>query len=157
MAQTVKNRPVMRETWVQSLGQKDPPEKEWQPTPVLLPGEFYVAWWATASSWGCKELDTTERLILSHLHFSLPKLLWKSSKTSTGLYQISILSPHSFDLPKIRSINTFEWVGPPNSSTSTLLTLHLFFRSFTGFILDWFIHCAILSALEHIWYITGTQ
>ena len=27
MAQTLKNLPVMRETWVQSLGQKDPPEK----------------------------------------------------------------------------------------------------------------------------------
>ena len=28
MAQTVKNLPAMQETQVQSLGQKDPPEKE---------------------------------------------------------------------------------------------------------------------------------
>ena len=27
MAQVVKNRPAMQETWVQSLGQEDPPEK----------------------------------------------------------------------------------------------------------------------------------
>ena len=28
MAQTVKHLPAMWETWVQSLGQEDPPEKE---------------------------------------------------------------------------------------------------------------------------------
>ena len=28
MAQAVKNLPAMQETWVQSLGQEDPPEKE---------------------------------------------------------------------------------------------------------------------------------
>ena len=28
VAQTVKNLPAMQETWVQSLGQEDPPEKE---------------------------------------------------------------------------------------------------------------------------------
>ena len=40
-AQTVKNLPAMQETWVQSLGQEDPLEKEWPPTPVFLPGEFH--------------------------------------------------------------------------------------------------------------------
>ena len=29
----------MQETWVQSLGREDPLEKEWQPTPLFLPGE----------------------------------------------------------------------------------------------------------------------
>ena len=46
MAQTVKNSPAMRETWVQSLGQEDPLEKEmathsrilaWE---VLCPRDF---------------------------------------------------------------------------------------------------------------------
>ena len=41
VAQTVKNPPAMWETWVQSLGWEDPLEKEWQPTPVFLPGEFH--------------------------------------------------------------------------------------------------------------------
>ena len=27
--------------WVGSLGQEDPLEKEWQPTPVFLPGESH--------------------------------------------------------------------------------------------------------------------
>ena len=38
VAETVKNRPTMRETQVQSLGQEDP---LWQPTPVFLPGKFH--------------------------------------------------------------------------------------------------------------------
>ena len=30
-----------QETWVQSLGQEDPPEKEMAPTPAFLPGESH--------------------------------------------------------------------------------------------------------------------
>ena len=30
---------IIRETQVQSLGQKDPQRREWQPIPVFLPGE----------------------------------------------------------------------------------------------------------------------
>ena len=41
MAMTVKNLPAMQETQDQSLGQEDPLEKEWQPTPEFLPGEFH--------------------------------------------------------------------------------------------------------------------
>ena len=39
-----KNLPAMQEpqeTWVQSLGQEDPWKREWQPTPVFLPGESH--------------------------------------------------------------------------------------------------------------------
>ena len=45
MAQWVKNLPAMQETqetWVQSLGQEDPLEKEWQPTSVFLPGKSHA-------------------------------------------------------------------------------------------------------------------
>ena len=37
----VKNLPAMQETSVLSLDQEDPLEKEWQPTPVFLPGVFH--------------------------------------------------------------------------------------------------------------------
>ena len=50
LVQMVKNLPAMRETWIQSLGQEDPLEREWQPTPVFLPGEWTEdrgAWRAT--------------------------------------------------------------------------------------------------------------
>ena len=36
----VKKLPAMQETWVQSLGWEDPLEREWEPTPVFLPGEL---------------------------------------------------------------------------------------------------------------------
>ena len=61
MAQTVNRLPKMLETWVQSLGWEDLPEKEmaihssilaWKIPWTEKPGRLY-------SPWGCKELDTT--------------------------------------------------------------------------------------------------
>ena len=44
----------------QSLGQEDPLEKEWQPTPVFLPGKFHGqgAWQAVVHG-VAKESDLT--------------------------------------------------------------------------------------------------
>ena len=43
--------------------------RQWQPTPVLLPGESHgQKSLVGCSPWGCEESDTTERL---HFHFSL--------------------------------------------------------------------------------------
>ena len=43
--------------------------RQWHPTPVLLPGKSHGRRSLVGCSpWGCKELDTTERL---HFHFSL--------------------------------------------------------------------------------------
>ena len=51
----------MQETQVQSLGQEDPWRREWQPTPVFLPGEFHGQKSLEGYSlWGLKELDRTE-------------------------------------------------------------------------------------------------
>ena len=41
VAQMIKNLPVMKKTWVSSLGLEDPLEKGMVPTPVFLPGEFH--------------------------------------------------------------------------------------------------------------------
>ena len=63
MAQTVKRLPTMWETWVQSLGQEDPLEKEMATTPVLLPGKSQGQRSLVGySPWGLKEMDTTEQL-----------------------------------------------------------------------------------------------
>ena len=49
VAQTVKNQPVMRQTWVPSLGREDPLEKERLPTPVfLLRNAMYKGAWQAA-------------------------------------------------------------------------------------------------------------
>ena len=51
--------------WIQSLGGEDPQRRKWQPTPVLLPGKSHgEKSLAGYSSWGCKELDTTEHVLL---------------------------------------------------------------------------------------------
>ena len=55
----VKNLPVMLDTWVEKI----PWRREWQPTPVVLPGEFHgERSLAGYSLWGGKESDMTERL-----------------------------------------------------------------------------------------------
>ena len=65
MAQMVKTLPAVQETWVQPLGQEDPLEREWLPTPIFLPREFHGhRSLAGYSPWGHKESDTTEWLTL---------------------------------------------------------------------------------------------
>ena len=67
MVQRLKCLPAMWETWVQSLGQEDPLEKETATHSSILPGESH----GRRSLVGCsprgrKEWDTTER---HHFHF----------------------------------------------------------------------------------------
>ena len=62
VAQLVKNSPAKWETWVPSLGREDPLEKGKATHSVFWPGEFHGLY----SPWGHKELDMTERPLLSH-------------------------------------------------------------------------------------------
>ena len=63
MAQTVKNLPAMRETWVESLGWEDSLEKGKATYSSFL--AWRIPW--TIQSMGHKELDMTEQLSLSSL------------------------------------------------------------------------------------------
>ena len=65
MAQLVKNLPATRETWVQSLGWKDPLEKGKATHSSILAGR--IPW----TAWGHKESHMTERLSLSLVHLIL--------------------------------------------------------------------------------------
>ena len=57
----LKNLPAVQEIRVHSLGWEDPLEREWQPTPVLLPGEFHGQMiLAGYSPWGWEGSNTTE-------------------------------------------------------------------------------------------------
>jgi len=63
MAQMVKNLPAMQETWVQSLGQEDPLEKEGATHSNIF--AWRVPWTEEPGglqSWGHEESNTTERL-----------------------------------------------------------------------------------------------
>ena len=65
VAQTVKNLPAMRETWVGSLGWEDLWVRDQLPTPVLLPGESHGR--RSLVGYGPrdpKESDTTEWLFI---------------------------------------------------------------------------------------------
>ena len=70
VAQLVKNPPAVQKTWVLSLGWEDPLDKG------IIIHSSILAWripW-TVCRWGCKELDMTEWLSLTH------SFLWLSSK-----------------------------------------------------------------------------
>ena len=73
----VKNLPATWETRVQSLGWEDALERrEWQPTPVFLPGEFHGQRSLVGySPWSHKQSDTSEQLILS-LFIRKPMSAW---------------------------------------------------------------------------------
>ena len=64
MAQMVKNLPAMQETWVQSLRQEDPLEKEMATHSSILPGEFHGQRSLVGySPWGHKESNMAGQLI----------------------------------------------------------------------------------------------
>ena len=63
VTQLVKNLPAMLETWVRFLGWEDPLEKEMATHSSTL--AWRIPWGRSLvgyTPWGCKELDTTERL-----------------------------------------------------------------------------------------------
>ena len=54
----IQNMLAMQEMWVQSLGQKNPWSRKWQPTPVFLPGKLHGQRSPVGSSpWGCKRVS----------------------------------------------------------------------------------------------------
>ena len=64
VAQTAKNLPAMRETWIDPQVEKVPWGREWLPTPVFLPGELHGQRSLQAIARGFAELDMTEQLML---------------------------------------------------------------------------------------------
>jgi len=69
----VKNSPIIQENRIQSLGQEGPLEKEWQPTPVFLPGESHGQEPDRLQSMKSQRIrHTTEQLTL---HIAVKKIL----------------------------------------------------------------------------------
>ena len=84
VVQMLKNLPAVHETWVRSLGPKTPWRREWQPTPVFLPGESDgQRSLAGYSPWGRRESDTIKRV--THIHtFSVGFTDHCSTTSSSG-------------------------------------------------------------------------
>ena len=77
VAQRIKNLPTMQETWVQSLVGKTSWRREWQCTPVFLPGEFHGQRSLEGySPQGHKESDTTEGLTHGRGKREEGEMLW---------------------------------------------------------------------------------
>ena len=60
--QTVKNLPAIQETQVQSLVGKIPWRRQWQSTPVFLPGKSMDrgSWWATIDGFAKSQIQLRE-------------------------------------------------------------------------------------------------
>ena len=81
VVQMVKNLPAMQESWVQSLGRKEPLEKGMATTPVFWPGKYHgQRSLVGCSPWGRKESDMTERMTHTQLaHLKNPNSINKLS------------------------------------------------------------------------------
>ena len=101
VAQTVKNPPAMRETWVWSLGWEDPLENG------MATHSSILAWKiprTVYSPWDCKESDTAEPLSLSTLIKNLGVFISAVTflKKSECVYTVSV---HCLTFPKILFIH----------------------------------------------------
>ena len=92
VAQTVKNLPAMRETWVRSLGWKDPLQEGMATTPVFLPGKSQ---WTEdpgrTPSMQLQESDTIERLSTAQCIYVNPNFLIHPTFPIPHCVHISIL------------------------------------------------------------------
>ena len=85
---------------------KDLPLK-WQPTPVLLPGKSHGSRSLVGySPWGCKELDTTERLHFTSL--ALQRSCSFLQRSQRGIYKFHIVNS------SYRKRCNREWIKPCN-------------------------------------------
>ena len=103
VAQRLKHLPAMWETWVQSLGWKDPLEKEMATHSSIL--AWRIPWMEEVGglqSMGHKESDTTERFHCTSLHFTSLHFLLRR-KVITNLD--NILKSRDITLPtKVRLV-----------------------------------------------------
>ena len=75
VAQMVKNLPIVRETWVWTLGQEDTWRREWLPTPVFLPGKLHGQRSLVGYiSWGSKRVRHDWATNTFKFHFFHPSL-----------------------------------------------------------------------------------
>ena len=92
----LKNTPAMQEMQIRSLGWEDPLEKEWQPTPVFLPGKFHGQRSLEGySPKGCKESGTPEHR--TQQHNSLLPLHWTSNIIPSSFLIVSFLNTKTDD------------------------------------------------------------
>ena len=114
----------MGPTWVQFLGQEDPQRRQWQSTPVFLPGKFHGERGLSGySPWGCKELDMTEWLSTPEGHYGKGKASVKFREHGSGtLIPTSVSIGETSFLPKKKTnkqkTHQKTWYTPRQESIS---------------------------------------
>ena len=77
---------------------RSPWRREWEPTPVFLPGEFHRQRSLVGySPWGCKEVNTTERLTLCIYKFRLLQIQDFCTLNKPHSYFFSTSHPSSLE------------------------------------------------------------
>ena len=83
----------MQETCVQSLGWKDPWEKEWLPTAVFLPGEFHgvqrVGHYRANNTFTFK--GSCNIIKLNSIYYSIIRLIMTRTEKNMTVYRTLIL------------------------------------------------------------------
>ena len=113
MAQLVKNLPAMQGPWVWPLGWEDPLEKGMAiHTPLFWPGEFHELY----NPWGCKELDTTERLSLHFMTLLVENWTRSYNASLKFTYHICSQSLHEKStIHKTNFVQKQQWIGKVTS------------------------------------------
>ena len=134
VAQMARNLPAVQETWVRSLVRKIPWRREWQPTPVFLPGECHgqrsLVGYSTCRH---KDSDTTERLTHStgwgwgQYYASLNNIIW-TRLVLMSYFILKSIQSHRHQFPPLLPRGTVtpagkDWLGKtfPHKTVSSWL------------------------------------
>ena len=110
-AQMIKNFLAMQETWVWSLGQKDPLEKGMATQPVFLPGEFHE-----------------QRSLAGYSHGVTKSRTWLSWQTFSYIGHIVLNITYSFTWHTLFGSTYYIWdLTENNIYQSSILILFLSF------------------------------
>ena len=91
-----KNLPAMQVTQVRSLGLEIPWRREWQPTPIFLPGEFHGQWSLVGYNLKHhKDSDISEQLTTCTWHLIRLKYFWCLWSTRP-LYVVEMFASRQF-------------------------------------------------------------
>ena len=102
----VKCLPTVRETWVQSLGQEDPLDKEMATHSSTLAGKFHGRRSIGYSPWGRKESNMTEPLHFTSLHIDCNIFVAKEYPVTD--YPILTFESSMFSIIKVCFLIIFE-------------------------------------------------
>ena len=113
---------------------KIPWRRKWLPNPVFLPGKFHrQRSLAGYSPWGCKELDTTERL--THTH-TLTKWSKSSIRLASLLHNLSLSTVFASLWPMVFFFSPYQTTSVLFLKFSVPLTLLTFSCSLWHCLID---------------------